>query len=79
MRIAISATAAIAAADPVARLTVRQRPLVAAVPLADLLFRALDIADSLTSSGGRVEDSNLARGRTLAVAVALLLPFLRER
>lgn len=62
----ISAAAAIAAADPLVRLTVRQSPLVAAVPIADLLVRALDINDKLMSSDGRVNDGNLASARTLS-------------
>lgn len=42
-----SAEAAIAAADPVVRLTVRQSPLAAAVLIAGLLLRAVDLADYL--------------------------------
>ena len=62
----ISAAAAIAAADPVVRLTVRRSPLVVAVLTTDLLVRAIDIADILASIGGRVEDSDLARPRPLS-------------
>jgi hypothetical protein len=43
----MSAASAIAAADPVMRLTVRQGPLAVAVPAAELLVRAVDVADRL--------------------------------
>lgn len=65
----ISAAAAIATADPVVRLTVRQSPLAVAVLMAALLVRAVDIVESLTPGGGpfkRIRRSNLARAQTLS-------------
>lgn len=66
----ISAAAAVAAANPVLRLTVRRSPLKVAVPMAELLVRIVDIADNLTSGGGRVSRRKLVRARTLSHDVA---------
>jgi hypothetical protein len=57
----ISAAEVIAEADPVARLMVRQSPLVTVVLQADLLVNAIDIADRLTAREGKFATSNVAR------------------